>query len=152
VLGGLAAAATGPLQLAQGSWLAAYLVLVGGVAQYVLGRVPAWFGDRIAGGSIASQVVAWNAGNAAVIAGTIGGVPYLADAGGLALLFVLVNRIVGVLRHHPAAAGTADRRGILTGRLPRRLVIAARVIYIALLFLLAVSIPIGLVLAHVRVR
>jgi hypothetical protein len=34
VLGGLVAAFTGPLQLTDGSWLAAYLVLVCGEAQY----------------------------------------------------------------------------------------------------------------------
>ncbi len=42
VLGGFVAAVTGPLTLADGSWLAAYLVLVGGLAQCALGQVPSW--------------------------------------------------------------------------------------------------------------
>ena len=37
VAGGLVAAVTGPLRLEHGSWAAAYLVLVGGVAQGALG-------------------------------------------------------------------------------------------------------------------
>ncbi|MCE5292393.1 MAG: hypothetical protein LLG14_24605, partial [Nocardiaceae bacterium] len=41
ILGGLVAAVTRPLALTHGSWLAAYLVLVGGVAQYTMGRVAA---------------------------------------------------------------------------------------------------------------
>ncbi len=41
VLGGLVAAVTGPLDLVQGSWLAAYLVLVCGVAQFAIGTMQA---------------------------------------------------------------------------------------------------------------
>ena len=37
-LGGLVAAVAQPLDLAHGSWLAAYLVLVGGVAQGAMGQ------------------------------------------------------------------------------------------------------------------
>ena len=37
VVGGLVAAATGPTGFEDGSWVAAYLVLVGGVAQIALG-------------------------------------------------------------------------------------------------------------------
>ncbi len=151
VLGGLVAAAAGPLELRQGSWLAAYLVLVGGVAQYVLGRIPAWFGDRAAGASIAAQLVAWNAGNAAVIAGAVAGVPYLVDAGGLALLFVLLTRIGGVVRRRPAAANVS-RQSALISRLSRGLVTAAWAAYVALLVILTVSIPVGLALAYLRAR
>ena len=46
VLGGLVAAVTGPLELEQGSWAAAYLVLVVGVAQVVVGLAPAFFAAR----------------------------------------------------------------------------------------------------------
>ena len=38
VLGGLVAAVTEPLDLTHGSWVAAYLVLVGGVGQGAMGR------------------------------------------------------------------------------------------------------------------
>ena len=42
VLGGLVAAVTGPLELEHGSWAAAYLVLVSGVAQWVMGEARSW--------------------------------------------------------------------------------------------------------------
>ena len=68
VLGGLVAAVTGPLELAKGSWLAAYLVLVAGVSQCCLAvqhRVL-----RIADASanrLLATLVGWNFGNLLVI-------------------------------------------------------------------------------------
>ena len=82
VLGGLVAALTGPLRLAQGSWLAAYLVLVCGVSQYAMGRVPALVAaaptpDRCGW----TQLGCWNLGNAAVVVGTLLALPAVVDLG-----------------------------------------------------------------------
>lgn len=148
ILGGLVAAATAPLGLPHGSWLAAYLVLVGGVAQYVMGRAPAWFIDRPAPRSVVAQIVGWNAGNAAVMSGTLATMPYLVDAGGLAILLVLVSRIRSILRSHRDPTTTRQRSVVLSPT-SAALVVWPRRVYLALLIVLTVSIPVGLALAHV---
>lgn len=135
ILGGLVAAVTGPLSLPRGSWLAAYLVLVCGVSLYAMGRVSTWFGHGLAGRIGWVQLAGWNLGNAAVMTGTLTTMPYLVDVGGLILLAVLLGLLRGVFR--PATRpGAADARG--------------RHAYAFLLIVLVVSIPVGLVLAHLR--
>lgn len=63
VAGGLVAAVSGPTDFEQGSWLAAYLVLVGGVAQMVLGAGQAWLAVRIPPGrSTRIEAWSWNIG------------------------------------------------------------------------------------------
>jgi hypothetical protein len=130
VLGGLVAAVAGPLHFDRGSWLAAYLVLVCGVAQCalssqrrILGAAPlppAWrwvlFGS-------------WNTGNALVVAGALFSIPVITDAGGLLLVAGLAL----------AAAGTRHGRRPIAAALLR-----------AFYLVLAVSIPVGLVLTHLR--
>ncbi|MGO4187936.1 hypothetical protein [Pseudarthrobacter sp. TAF60_1] len=130
VLGGLVAAVTGPLHFDRGSWLAAYLVLVCGVAQCAIGR------QRLVLGAaqlpVARQWVlfyCWNVGNALVVTGALVSIPVITDAGGLLLAAGLVL----------AVAGT---------RQPRRP--AAAVLVRAFYLVLLVSIPVGLVLAHLR--
>ena len=130
VLGGLVAAVTEPLELVKGSWLAAYLVLVCGAAQYAFGTVQL----RLAGPSIPptrawAQLACWNLGNAAVIWGTLTGVPVIVDAGG-ALLVIGLG--IALLASRPAGLR-------LTGR-----------VYRCALVVLLVSVPIGLALAHLR--
>lgn len=129
VAGGLVAAVTSPLGLAHGSWLAAYLVLVGGVGQVAMGAVhlvpPAPARPALGW----AQVAAWNVGNAWVIAGTLVAVPALVDVGGLSCV---------------AALGIA----LLHARSLRRSVLAWA--YRAVLVVLLVSVPVGLVLAHIR--
>lgn len=130
VLGGLVAAVTGPLELDKGSWLAAYLVLVCGVAQCAIGTAQA----RLAGRPIPpargwSQLTCWNLGNAAVIAGTLIGVPVIVDAGG-ALLAITLGIALHAARH--AVSGLAGWA------------------YRWVLVVLLVSVPIGVVLAHLR--
>jgi hypothetical protein len=137
VLGGLVAAVTTPLNLAHGSWLAAYLVLVCGVAQWAMGRVRA--GRRPTGTAgrrwAWTQVAAWNLGNAMVIVATLLARPELVDVGSALLLGALLI----------ALFTTPARRG--TGR-------AAFGIwaYRALLLVLAVSMPVGILLAYLRHR
>jgi len=133
VLGGLLAAVTGPLDLAKGSWLTAYLVLVCGVPQYAMGRIEARGGVR-AGWVL---LVCWNVANAAVVAGTLSTAPYLVDVGGA----VLVVPLVIVLRA-ALSGGSADAIARIRG--------AARWLLVAALIVLIISIPVGLVLAHLR--
>ncbi|MDN5854774.1 MAG: hypothetical protein L0K86_18375 [Actinomycetia bacterium] len=131
VAGGFIAAVTGPLDLEHGSWLAAYLVLVGGVATAAIGvaqqHLPAAPPDPA---QVRLELLCLCLGNAAVILGTLVTSPLLVDAGGiilgvgLAIAFVLVR-------------GAPDHR---------RLTIAYR----CLLGFVVVSIPVGLVLAHMR--
>lgn len=131
VAGGLVAAVTDPLGLAKGSWLAAYLVLVAGVAQCAVG----WAQERLAMTPVPAarwwtQLVCWNVGNALVIAGTLLAVPGVVDAGGLGLLGTLALALHAVRRAHGGL--------VLWG-------------YRALLTVVAVSVPVGLVLARLRV-
>lgn len=137
VLGGLVAAGTAPLHLAHGSWLAAYLVLVGGVAQYAMGRARTWR----AGQSQTlrwgwAQIGCWNLGNAAVVSGTLAGEPST-----VALGSVLLVAALAVALH---AAGLPSRRPLES--------VPALVgwTYRALLLVLALSIPIGIALAYLR--
>lgn len=139
VAGGLVAAVTGPLGLAHGSWAAAYLVLVGGVGQLTLGWVPGVLGRPTAGRSAWAVVVAWNAGNLLVLAGTIGGVTLGVDAGSVLLAGALVLALVAL----------SGWRGGLPAERPGWIVLLGWA-YLCLLLLLVVSIPVGIVLAHLR--
>lgn len=130
VVGGLIAAFTSPLDLAKGSWLAAYLVLVCGVAQAALGRWQESLTLRpVATRLWTMQFAGWNIGNALVVIGTLQHLPFLVDTGGL-LLFGVVVSAAWMLR-----GGATRSWGWAYG---------------ALLLVLAVTIPIGLVLAHLR--
>lgn len=137
VAGGLVAAVTGPLDLAHGSWCAAYLVLVGGVTQYAMGRMrsrrsgPGRGADRLAW----AQLVLWNAGNLGVIAGTLAGAPLGVDLGSVLLILALAIAFRDTRRGAGGAtSGTS----------------AAVVTYRLLLALLLVSIPVGILLSHLR--
>ncbi|MDN5892737.1 MAG: hypothetical protein L0H93_01825, partial [Nocardioides sp.] len=130
VAGGRGAALTGPRDIHKGSWLAAYLVLVGGVAQCALGRTQASLAPTPAPGQVARvQYASWNIGNLLVVVGSLTSEPYVVDVGGLLLLPALVV----------AALTTRRSRGgvVLWG-------------FRAVLLLLAVTMPIGLALAHLR--
>lgn len=132
VAGGLVAAVTSPLRLEHGSWAAAYLVLVGGVAQGALGVSQYLLAPRrFKGWRVVAELVAWNGASAAVIGGTLAANPWVVDAGGL-LLVVSLTLMLATVR------GPGSRP------------LWALWSYRALVVLIAVSIPIGLVLAHVR--
>lgn len=131
VAGGLVAAATASVPTEHGAWVAAYLVLVGGVAQLSLGAGQAYLAAHPpAPGLVAFEVVAWNAGSAAVIAGTLLGVVPLVDAGGAALLLALAALLLSV-RGAPARGGWW------------------RYAYRLFAVVIAVSVPVGLVLARI---
>ncbi|HEX5944935.1 MAG TPA: hypothetical protein VFY82_01600 [Acidimicrobiales bacterium] len=131
VAGGLVAAVTGPTDFDDGSWLAAYLVLVGGVALIALGVGQATFADRPPSSStVTGQLAAWVLSTAAVAAGTLASLPVLTAVGGVILVAVLVTFVAAV---RGSGAG---------GRLIW--------LYRATIVILLVSIPIGLVLAWQR--
>jgi hypothetical protein len=133
VAGGLVAAVTGPLHLEHGSWAAAYLVLVGGVAQIALGAPQGALAARSPSPAVlASELAAWNLGSALVIGGTLVRNPVIVDVGGAALVLAL-----GVMA-----------RTVRGGEGPGW----ARWTYRGALAALLASIPIGLVLAHLRAR
>lgn len=133
--GGIIAAVTGPLSLARGSWLAAYLVLVAGVAQYSMGsarrRGQGSTGPRL--GWV--QFGLWNAGCLAVITGTLAMTAIPVWIGSVALLIAVLAAIHvdwrPVDETHP--------RGLLS-----------TVSYRLLLIILVVSIPIGVALSVLR--
>ena len=136
VAGGLVAAATAPAPTEHGTWAAAYLVLVGGIAQAGLGLGQAMFTTHTSTPVIAVQAAGWNLGNAAVLAGTLLSVTTLIDLGGALLLTTLglLARGLRPARVRPVA-GTAQ--WCLHG-------------YRLLVLILLVSIPVGLVLARLR--
>ncbi|MFC6357178.1 hypothetical protein [Luethyella okanaganae] len=130
VAGGLVAAATGPLELVKGGWLAAYLVLVCGVAQCCLAVQ-----DRLlvttepSAGRLQASLLGWNAGNVLVIGGVLAAVPIVVDVGGILLVAVLVVAAAAA-RHHASPLRAA--------------------LYRVGFGVLIVSVPIGLTLAHLR--
>jgi hypothetical protein len=135
VSGGLVAAITEPLDLSHGSWLAAYLVLVGGVAQYAMGRVTGRLADiEESSPSAWTQFWGWNLGNALVIAGTLVSAPLAVDAGSILLVIALLI----ALRTASPARNTGPEASLLfwTHRL--------------LLLILIVSIPVGILLSYLR--
>ncbi|HLU29725.1 MAG TPA: hypothetical protein VKZ65_14945 [Glycomyces sp.] len=130
VAGGLVAAFTGPLGLAKGSWAAAYLVLVCGTASCAIGAAQDRFIRRpMTASSAWAQAGAWAAGNAAVIAGTLTRLPVVVDVGAALLVAALG---IALARTRGAAPGPATR--------------AYRLVLVVLL----ASIPVGMVLAHLR--
>lgn len=130
VTGGMVAAITARNPSESGTWAAAYLVLVAGVALIALGTGQALLAAeppprRV----VTAELILWNCANTGVLAGSLLGVEPLIDVGGGLLVVVLAlfaHRVRG------------------TGGRARRLLFAYRLLVIALL----VSIPIGLLLAR----
>lgn len=129
VAGGLVAAVTARAASEKTSWAAAYLVLVGGVATLGLALGRGFLSpDRASGRSLATELIVWVLGNALVFAGTLVDLTWLVDVGGAVLVIALALVVLGV-RH---------------GAGPRW----ARSVFTALVVILLVSIPTGLVLAR----
>lgn len=107
VIGGLVAAINSAAPFAHGSWLAAYLVLVGGVAQLLFGvgclGLPA---PRLSARLRRAQVGLWNGGNAALVGGVLGDVVGLVVAGSLVLLGALLGFALGA---GPASSNARGR-------------------------------------------
>lgn len=131
VAGGLAAAVTGPSDWDHGSWVAAFLVLVAGVAQIGLGAAQAELAPVTPSiGFSGVECASWNAGCLAVMVGTLRSNPLTVSVGS-GLLVAGIGMSTFVVR------GTGGRRLLL-------------VLYRALLMVLVVSIPIGATLAWTR--
>lgn len=132
VAGGLLAAVTGPVDLEHGSWAAAYLVLVVGVAQIVFGTTQAALAvdARDAGGRRRAELACWNLGSLLVVGGTFAEATWLVALGSGLLVLALVLFITTV-------SGASGR--------PR-----LAVLYRAFAGFLAVSVAVGTVLSVSR--
>jgi hypothetical protein len=132
VAGGIVAAVSRPTDFGNGPWLAAYLVLVVGVAQALLAGGQAMMAeDRPSAATVRNELLSWNLGAAAVVAGTLVAAPVLTTIGGIVTAVALVLFLLGVRR--------ADE---VPSWVP--------LLYRALVVIVLVSVPIGLVLAWVR--
>ena len=113
ITGGIVAAVNSAAPFAHGSWLAAYLVLVAGVSQVLLGvgrfallvREPP---PRL----IRAQVLLWNAGSVAVPAGVLADAAPLVTLGSVALLAALACFAAGV-RGVPLRAGAVGYHALI---------------------------------------
>mgnify|MGYP000852714299 CR=1 FL=1 len=131
VAGGVVAAVTRPTGFEQGSWVAAYLVLVGGVALIGLGVGQTLFAPRAPTRITTSrQLGGWVLSSALVVTGTLASTPVVTAVGGLVLLAVLVTFITSV------RGSTASGVSLW--------------LYRAVLVVLLVSIPVGLAMAWQR--
>ncbi|HEY0969811.1 MAG TPA: hypothetical protein VGE02_02415 [Gemmatimonadales bacterium] len=136
VAGGLVAAATAPLELEHGSWMAAYLVLALGVGQAALGAGQSLLADRPPSPTVvALEAGGWNLGGAMVVAGTLLSAPLLTTLAGVALLATLLLFVRGVREGGHGGEGSMR---------------TARWLYLAILTILVVSVPVGVVLAWRR--
>lgn len=136
IVGGLIAAVSRPLDWSYGSWVSAYLVLVTGVAQFVLGVGQDHLTDHLSERplrrrTIWTEIAGLNIGSAAVISGTLMSRPWIVDVGGLLIFIALVQALLAV-------------RGVPSGVLA--------VLYRLIIGIVIVSIPVGLVLAHLGAR
>lgn len=132
IAGGLVAAVTRPTGFELGSWLAAYLVLVGGVAQIALGVGQAWLaGEPPRQTEVRAEAVTWNLAVVATVAGTLVPAPILTTLGGIATVVALGRFLAGV-----RTAGAASR--------------TARTLYRGFAAIVLVSTPVGLALAWIR--
>ena len=126
------AAVTRPTGFAHGSWLAAYLVLVAGVAQIALGVGQAWLAGEAPGrADVTIELVAWNGSVVATIVGTLAAAPLVTTIGGIALVVALLRFLAGVR----TAGGSSN---------------TSLVLYRIVLTIVLVSTPVGLALAWIR--
>lgn len=113
VAGGLVATVNGATAFKHGSWLAAYLVLVGGVAQLILG-----FGSLLLPRARCplrlrrAQLLLWNVGTLAVAGGVLGNAFAVVLGGSIVTAAALVSFAAGT---GPLSA--PGRRGVLIYRL-----------------------------------
>lgn len=135
VAGGLISAIAASSPSENSSWAVAYLVLVGGVAQVVVGVLQSRLVARpLSPAFLLAEFLTWNLGNAAVIAGQLLGYQFVLDAGGVVLGASLLLLLAGVRGVLPTTAW--ERRSLYAYRL--------------VLLIVLVSIPIGLVVGHIK--
>lgn len=133
VAGGLVAAVTGPTEWSDGSWVAAFLVLVVGVGQLGIGAGQASLAaTNPTAAFVAAQAAMWNVGCAAVIAGTLLSSPATVAVGSAPLVAVLLLSMVAIRDQFGAQRSVA-----LVG-------------YRLLLLVVLLSVPTGVALAFTR--
>jgi hypothetical protein len=128
VAGGFVAAVTAASPSEKGAWVAAYLVLVVGVAQIALGAGQAWLArEAPPAGVVAAELAIFNLGNAAVIGGTLADTTWIVDIGGVLLIAALTMYL----------GATRSARGGWP-----------LLVYRVLIAFVLISIPVGLMLAR----
>lgn len=129
VAGGLVAAVTRPTHFDLGPWVAAFLVLVVGVAQIALGAGQAWLADRrLQTVMLGGEALAWNLGAAATLVGSVRDTPIVTTAGAVATVVALAWFVA------PVGKSTSGPRW-------------ARSVYLSGVAVLLVSTPVGVLLA-----
>lgn len=132
VAGGIVAAVTGPTDFERGSWVAAYLVLVVGVAQIALGAGLVWLPGSVPPSSRRLLLaLGWNLAAIAVITGTLVSAPVLTSIGGVITAAALVGFALAVGTSRPELSGWTW-------------------LYRALVLFVLLSTPVGLLLAWMR--
>lgn len=132
IAGGLVAAVTRPTGFEEGAWVAAFLVLVGGVAQILAGAGQAGLVvEAPSRQTLAIELVTWNVGCAATILGTLLANPAVTSLGGVVLIASLAVFLGAVL-------GPKARPGPL------------RTAYVVVVAFVLISTPVGLALAWLR--
>ena len=132
VAGGLVAAVSGPSGFENGSWLAAFLVLVGGVAQIVLGGAQALISEEPPSRSLVrAEAITWNLAAVGVVVGTLVALPVVTSMAGMLTVASLALFLSGARRIAPGM----------------RLISFC---YRALIVVVLLSTPVGLVLAWLR--
>lgn len=130
VLGGLVAAASGPAGWTKGSWAAAYLVLVTGVAQFGFGAGQAMLAaEPPSAGEVLAEFACWNLGSLLVVVGQLLGSVWAVVVGSVLLVVALLLFLLAV-------RGTPRTAWVLG--------------YLGLVALLLVSIPVGVALSMLR--
>jgi hypothetical protein len=140
IAGGLLAAATAYVTTQKTAWATAYIVLVGGVAQIGLGAAVAWLAPTAPRRAAWWAFAGWNLGNAGVLTGQLAGILILTDIGTVILVAALVTVFAAVggwpgRGARASGAGAPDHPGVLWA-------------FRGLVILLAVTMPIGVILAH----
>lgn len=132
VAGGFVAAVAGAVTWGHGAWTAAFVVLVVGMAQVVLGLAQSALAPQLLErGRVIAQFALWNIGCAAVIGGTQTDSTAVVASGSVLFLAALV--ISGLtVRYHSALVG-APR--VLLG------------VYRVLLVVLSLSVAVGIILS-----
>ena len=132
VAGGLVAAVTRPTDFDAGSWVAAYLVLVGGVAQIALGAGQGWLARVPPGGSaVRGEAVTWNLAVILTIWGTLAELPALTTGGAVLSTASLALFLAGTRATRPTAP-------------------LVRAAYRGVVAIILVSAPVGVALAWIR--
>ncbi len=129
IAGGLLSAVTAHAPSQPAAWASAYLVLVCGVATggLAVGR-GMLSGSQPSASRLGLELTLWVAGNGLVLGGTLLSPAWLVEAGSVLMVIALGSVLAGVYR------GGGNR--------------LLRVLFMALVLVISVSIPVGLFLSH----